>query len=720
MEEHSSVITGEHAINRKATKCGYLFIAPKDWDFSSSVQKTKRWQRRWFVLYDDGELTWSLDEQPDTIPQGTLDMNSVIEVSNAESVTDNQYSLRLSTSKGTTVFIKGVSNEEIRSWELKFKKCTSGVVPIISSSKRRMTIGGSVPPQLSSCVNKKCSSSSSSSGSSSSVKSSRFLSDVSLMSPRGDPDGCGEKSIDHGPLRKGWLLKFKQEDSCWCKYWFVLRNSKLLYFTNADEEECLGSISLDVNSKIEPVESTRHYGFNVNTWSLAAITNGMRGIWIKSLESAKATPPAEVITEQAPQNRPEPVTAASTTTPTSSPTSSVVLSPLLKSKKNLKWRKKAVIELKEQLDKFNSVNNSMTSSMLMVQDTSSVDEIVELKTTIRKLENEIESLEQERMILSLRLNDFTEKLYQSEKTNKQLRLKMNRVKGQSLKDKQIEIELLNKISLLEDEIKNYTFNPNENVSCAKCQHLEAQIKDREIKLNELENCIGDMEIQFNQKIQELRDFITTPTELNGSQNDVRLKYQMEIGELKNLCSKGLEALENSHRRMITELEEKHRREIQSLRIEKEAALQEETNATLAALDALRKNHEIELQREMTRFKDEFIRKFQDGQDLSALHREHEEELTEIKNEILLLSDNYSNKCLEASKMEETIEHLNNLLLDAKRRILSLEGAGFLGVLCYSLDNNNDKDIEPSSKSSECSSQTRKSILRSSSFQKLSK
>ena len=36
-------------------------------------------------------------------------------------------------------------------------------------------------------------------------------------------------------------------------------------------------------------------------------------------------------------------------------------------------------------------------------------------------------------------------------------------------------------------------------------------------------------------------------------------------------------------------------------------------------------------------------------------------------------------------MEEAIEHLNALLLEAKRRILELEGAGFLGVLCYTLD-----------------------------------
>jgi len=40
-------------------------------------------------------------------------------------------------------------------------------------------------------------------------------------------------------------------------------------------------------------------------------------------------------------------------------------------------------------------------------------------------------------------------------------------------------------------------------------------------------------------------------------------------------------MENSHRRMILELEEKHRREIQTLKIEKETELAEETRATLS-------------------------------------------------------------------------------------------------------------------------------------------
>lgn len=40
-------------------------------------------------------------------------------------------------------------------------------------------------------------------------------------------------------------------------------------------------------------------------------------------------------------------------------------------------------------------------------------------------------------------------------------------------------------------------------------------------------------------------------------------------------------MDNSHRRIIAELQEKHRQEAEQLRLEKEQALAEETQATLA-------------------------------------------------------------------------------------------------------------------------------------------
>lgn len=51
--------------------------------------------------------------------------------------------------------------------------------------------------------------------------------------------------------------------------------------------------------------------------------------------------------------------------------------------------------------------------------------------------------------------------------------------------------------------------------------------------------------------------------------------------MKALCEKGLVAMENSHRRIVAELRDDHEQQIQQMKHEKEEALAEETQATLA-------------------------------------------------------------------------------------------------------------------------------------------
>ncbi|XP_060071372.1 uncharacterized protein LOC132551265 isoform X2 [Ylistrum balloti] len=105
----------EPPATRKISKCGYLFVSP-DFDFSNPVDRSKRWQRRFFRLFDDGELNFSVDEDPDTIPQGAVDMNKCTEVGDAEKKTTHTNSLYIIT-PNKTHYIKGGSKEEIMWWQ---------------------------------------------------------------------------------------------------------------------------------------------------------------------------------------------------------------------------------------------------------------------------------------------------------------------------------------------------------------------------------------------------------------------------------------------------------------------------------------------------------------------------------------------------------------------------------------------------------------------------
>ncbi|XP_055344822.1 myosin phosphatase Rho-interacting protein-like isoform X2 [Paramacrobiotus metropolitanus] len=100
---------------RKICKCGYLFVAPVDYDCNNAAHRTRRWQQRWFVLYDDGELIFAVDNNSDTVPQAVIDMHRVTEVRDASELTGHECSLLL-RAPDHDYFVKSSSKEEIRWW----------------------------------------------------------------------------------------------------------------------------------------------------------------------------------------------------------------------------------------------------------------------------------------------------------------------------------------------------------------------------------------------------------------------------------------------------------------------------------------------------------------------------------------------------------------------------------------------------------------------------
>ena len=113
-EQHSQDALEFNRLTRVVSKCGYLFVAP-NWDFSNPIYRTKRWQRRWFILYEDGELTYSVDDHPDTIPQAIINLNTVFEITEADAITGNENSIAIVANDGIH-FVKGACREESRLW----------------------------------------------------------------------------------------------------------------------------------------------------------------------------------------------------------------------------------------------------------------------------------------------------------------------------------------------------------------------------------------------------------------------------------------------------------------------------------------------------------------------------------------------------------------------------------------------------------------------------
>ncbi|XP_050741055.1 protein outspread isoform X1 [Drosophila biarmipes] len=194
------------------------------------------------------------------------------------------------------------------------------------------------------------------------------------------------------------------------------------------------------------------------------------------------------------------------------------------------------------------------------------------------------------------------------------------------------------------------------------QELSEELARQQERCRRLEKRLELLEREHGKQLECLREVYHTEHANAADEQSFRKRYQTEIEQLRTLCEKGLSAMETSHRRLTCELEQKHKMEIERLLAEKETALAEETQATLAALDAMRKAHQSEVQREVARFKQEFLRQVQRGEQMRGDGAKlKEEDLGELRMEILSFSEKYSIKCVENAALEEKLHMANSKL-----------------------------------------------------------
>uniref|UniRef100_A0A6P4EMS8 Protein outspread isoform X1 n=1 Tax=Drosophila rhopaloa TaxID=1041015 RepID=A0A6P4EMS8_DRORH len=194
------------------------------------------------------------------------------------------------------------------------------------------------------------------------------------------------------------------------------------------------------------------------------------------------------------------------------------------------------------------------------------------------------------------------------------------------------------------------------------QELSEELGRQQERCRRLEKRLELLEREHGKQLECLREVYHTEHANAADEQSFRKRYQTEIEQLRTLCEKGLSAMETSHRRFTCDLEQKHKMEIERLLAEKETALAEETQATLAALDAMRKAHQSEVQREVARFKQEFLRQVQRGEQMRGDGAKlKEEDLGELRLEILSFSEKYSIKCVENAALEEKLHMANSKL-----------------------------------------------------------
>lgn len=128
------------------------------------------------------------------------------------------------------------------------------------------------------------------------------------------------------------------------------------------------------------------------------------------------------------------------------------------------------------------------------------------------------------------------------------------------------------------------------------------------------------------------------------------------------CERSLAEMETSHQQVMAELQRHHQREMERLQKEKERLLMEEAAATAAAIEALKKAHREELNKELGR-----TRSFQKaGVDPDSLRRQHQSDVESLKRELQMLSEQYSHKCLEIGDLVQKAEEQEHTLQNCQQ------------------------------------------------------
>uniref|UniRef100_A0A8D3BW48 PH domain-containing protein n=1 Tax=Scophthalmus maximus TaxID=52904 RepID=A0A8D3BW48_SCOMX len=301
---------------------GWLCLAPEGTDFDNPMQRSRKWQRRFFILYERGSLSFALDELPSTLPQGTVNLNLCTDIGDAEPRTGQRNALCIATSQ-QEIFIRGDNKEIINGWseqlaaylrtnkQVQKKKrkvepvataqVATLVIQIYTEQLHPLVFGENISWKIDrDFIHPKLGNSG--------VAAARFtqhtfkmitLSNSSFSAHTSDSFCFNNIDVlilffpilqpDLLNFKKGWMMKLDESDQ-WKKYWFVLSTDRLRFYKDSMTEEASdleGELDLTRCYNVSEFLVQRNYGFQIHTpksvYTLSAMTAGIRKNWIQSL-----------------------------------------------------------------------------------------------------------------------------------------------------------------------------------------------------------------------------------------------------------------------------------------------------------------------------------------------------------------------------------------------------------------------------------------------------
>nr|XP_014350055.1 PREDICTED: myosin phosphatase Rho-interacting protein [Latimeria chalumnae] len=469
-------------------------------------------------------------------------------------------------------------------------------------------------------------------------------------------------------FKKGWLTKLYKEGQ-WKKHWFVLTDQSLRYYRDSVAEEAAdldGEIDLSTCYDVTEYPVQRNYGFQIHTkesiFTLSAMTSGIRRNWIQAImknvrpattpDVASSLPEEKGKVERSYERCPkfsdqqEMDPAEEDSVSTEQKKSRARERRREGRSKTFDWAEFRPVQQALVQEKA-SETSKPAISYLRDSSTSETDSSELEKERARRREERRRRLEVTDVVDAPVCEDVS-------------KMEVDRTPvlpvGKEPKQQNVHVEI-------EQRWHQVETTPLREEKQIPISTLQSAPNTDQLPAPEL-TLLVDKELEQSQReLASLYD----QNQLLQEQLKAALEREQSAREgyvLQATCERGFTAMEETHQKVVEELQRQHQRELEKLREEKDRLLEEETAATIAAIEAMKNAHREEMERELEKTQRSQISSV--NSDIEALRRQYLEELQSVQRELEVLSEQYSQKCLENAHLAQALEAERQALQQCQR------------------------------------------------------
>ncbi|XP_034360804.1 myosin phosphatase Rho-interacting protein isoform X9 [Arvicanthis niloticus] len=496
------------------------------------------------------------------------------------------------------------------------------------------------------------------------------LSDACPLSPHRRAKSLDRRSTESSMtpdllnFKKGWLTK-QYEDGQWKKHWFVLADQSLRYYRDSVAEEAAdldGEIDLSTCYDVTEYPVQRNYGFQIHTkegeFTLSAMTSGIRRNWIQTIMKHVLPTSAPDVTSSLPEGKNKSTSFESCSRPNEKQEAEPGEPDPEQKKSRARERRREGRSKTFDWAEFRPIQQALAQERASTVGSSDSGDPGCLETESGELERERARRREERR-KRFGMPDTSDGPGVEDTA---LRMDIDRSPGllgtPDLKTQNVHVEIEQRWH----QVETTPLREEKQVPIAPL-HLSLEDRSERLSTHELTSLL-EKELEQSQK--EASDLLEQ-NRLLQDQLRVALGREQSAREgyvLQATCERGFAAMEETHQKKIEDLQRQHQRELEKLREEKDRLLAEETAATIAAIEAMKNAHREEMERELEKSQRSQISSI--NSDIEALRRQYLEELQSVQRELEVLSEQYSQKCLENAHLAQALEAERQALRQCQR------------------------------------------------------